>query len=491
MKSLLGFLACLLVLVAGCGEDTKRSVGPSAAAAKVATDDSSTPAAGDDSSTPATTPESVWASLKAGGKYTSAGSALAAFIMAAAAGDLAAVTSFVQAGVDKEGQSLVNVGGIGRVRTALHAAARGGHLAVVTYLVGPQPIAALLSPEGHVVQQLVDQGASISSLDANSATPLHAAVAGENLAVVKYLVGQGASVNAKDASGETPLHYAASYGNKAIVTYLLEQGSDVTIASNDGYTPAETADLLSHTEVKADLSRAARAKLDSLGIAYTGGKFIESVRYGNLAVVKLFVQSGMSIQTTGGYSRTVLDYAAWEGHLAIVQYLVENGADVNAKMDSGTTALHSATYFEHVFDAKGGERVYNAGLHETRNSGRLAVVQYLVGQGADAGATDNGGATALHWAAQYGHLAVVQYLVGQGVDVGATDNGGATALHWAASVLYGVWDHLAVVQYLVENGADVMARDNSGKTAFEWGVRNGSQPKVLNYLVGQMATSQQ
>lgn len=387
MNPLFGILACLAVVVAGCGTDTKPIAPSSEPAAKIATEESSTSV-----STSAVTPDSVWANLKAQSKYTSAGSALAAFILAAGAGDLAAVTSFVQAGVDKEGQALVTLAGTGRARTALHAAARGGHRTVVTYLVG--------------------QGASVTATDGAGDTPLHAAVASGNLLMVRDLVGQGASVNAKNTAGETPLHYAAAYGHLTIVKYLEGQGADLTITSTDGLTPTQTADLSGQTAVNTYLApktaAEARAELTRQGIAYTAQAFVDSAEAGNLAVVKLFLQAGMSVDTVYPVSRytirhTVLYWAAYGGHLAVVKYLVGQGADIN-KTDAdsgGWTPLHVAA-----------------------DVGHLAVVQYLVGQGADVSATSIVDWTPLHTAARSGHLAVVKYLVGQGASLTATDIGG-------------------------------------------------------------------
>ena len=490
MKSLLGILACLSVLVVGCGKDTQRSVGPSAVAAKVATDDSSTPAAGDDSSTPAATPESVWASLKAGGKYTSAGSALAAFIMAAAAGDLAAVTSFVQAGVDKEGQSLVNVGGIGRSRTALHAAAWGGHRAVVTYLLS--------------------QGASVTATDGYGDTPLHSAVASGNLLMVRELVGQGASVDAKNTASETPLHYAAAYGHLTIVKYLEGQGADLTVTSSDGLTATQTADLSGQTAVNTYLApktaAEARAELTRLGVAYTGAAFLDSAAAGNVAVVQLFVQAGMSLETKDNRDRTALHFAARDGRLSVVQYLVGQGASRTATA-SGQTALHYAAWSGRLavvqYLVGQGESVSakNGALNEAAAHGYLSVVQYLVGQGADVNAKTNAlFAAAAGWKALQGAAQVVQYLVGQGADVNAMSNNGLTALHMA--VLQG---NLAAVKHLVGAGASLTATDSldttaDGRRSFGYtalhlaagaivsdNVHNLGRLEILKYLVGQVA----
>ena len=48
--------------------------------------------------------------------------------------------------------------------------------------------------------------------------------------------------------------------------------------------------------------------------------------------------------------------------------------------------------------------------------GHLSVVQYLCEQGADKEARDEYGKTPLLWAAAMGHLPVVQYLCGQGAE---------------------------------------------------------------------------
>ena len=133
----------------------------------------------------------------------------------------------------------------------------------------------------------------------------------------------------------------------------------------------------------------ARAALDSLGVSYTEGAFIEAALADNLEVVRLFVQAGMSVNATDdGVGRTVLQYAAWGGgSLELVEYLVGQGADVTAKDTGGYTALHLAAWED-----------------------RLEVVKVLVGAGADVNATDNDGDTPRDEAARFDHLEVADFL---------------------------------------------------------------------------------
>ncbi len=121
-------------------------------------------------------------------------------------------------------------------------------------------------------------------------------------------------------------------------------------------------------------------------------------------------------------AKSPLILAASRRNLAEVEKLVRAGADVNmATKGDGGTALHMAAQL-----------------------GQLAIVQCLVQHGADKNKAINEGATTLFMAAQQGHLAIVQYLVQQGADKNKATSDGFTPLYVAAQNGY-----LAVVQHLV------------------------------------------
>lgn len=63
----------------------------------------------------------------------------------------------------------------------------------------------------YIAMLLIEEGASIESVDSNGSTPLHiASMLAGNLRLVKILVKHGAELDAKDTHGETPLHLASS-----------------------------------------------------------------------------------------------------------------------------------------------------------------------------------------------------------------------------------------------------------------------------------------
>jgi ankyrin repeat protein len=105
--------------------------------------------------------------------------------------------------------------------------------------------------------------------------------------------------------------------------------------------------------------------------------------YGYFDIVKYLVCKGVD-KTRGGS----IILAAREGHLSIVQFLVENGFDVNACSTDGYTAI----------------------CHASAN-GHLSVVQYLVEKGADIHVKNE---NPVCMASMYGHLSVVQFLEEKG-----------------------------------------------------------------------------
>lgn len=153
--------------------------------------------------------------------------------------------------------------------------------------------------------------------------------------------------------------------------FLLVGLVGLVLGCRDDLTPAE-----------------ARLALADLGIKYTENKFLDAAKRGDLVVVKLFLQAGMSVDTANADGLSALHLAAREGHLAVVEFLVGAGADVNAKDDLGNTVLHRA--------ARGGS---------------VAVVRYLVEEhGLDVTAKVYGGGTPRDEVVKGRHTAIARYL---------------------------------------------------------------------------------
>ena len=122
--------------------------------------------------------------------------------------------------------------------------------------------------------------------------------------------------------------------------------------------------------------------------------------------------------------------AASQGHLKVLQLLLESEADADAPMEDGQTALHLNSRFGH-----------------------LEVVQLLLKSGANKDASMEHGWNALHYASYYGHFHVVQLLLESEADADAPTEDGQTALHLASQ--NGRWE---VVQLLLQSEATERAR---------------------------------
>ena len=88
-------------------------------------------------------------------------------------------------------------------------------------------------------------------------------------------------------------------------------------------------------------------------------------------------------------------------------------------------------------------------LHFASGYNRIAVVEYLIQNGANVHAKDKGGLVALHNACSYGHYEVSKLLVEHGANVNMKDLWNYTPLHEAAAK--GKYD---ICKLLLENSAD-------------------------------------
>ena len=159
------------------------------------------------------------------------------------------------------------------------------------------------------------------------------------------------------------------------------------LACEGPVSPEPASQEAEQEEQAAQTPEQARAELASQGIPYSKGSFVDQARQGNLGAVRLFLIAGIDVNVQDDSSHTAVIAASYQGHLDVVQYLVENGADYLS------IAMTHAAY-----------------------GGHLQVMLFLAEKGADLGFYSDGPTTPLTIAAYAGHLDVVRYLVEQGYD---------------------------------------------------------------------------
>jgi ankyrin repeat protein/Tfp pilus assembly protein PilF len=204
---------------------------------------------------------------------------------------------------------------------------------------------------------------------------------------------------------------------------------------------------------------------------------------GNLQVVQTLLADGADINAkdTTDVGATALMWAALNGHTEVVKLLLEKGADVNAKSKNGETALMMTVmegYTENVklLLEKGAEvntKKTDDGataLIMAAMKGHTEVVKLLLEKGADINVkrtTD--GITALWMASQNGHTEVVKLLLEKGADVNVKNTtDGRTALMMASGEGY-----VEVVKLLLGKGADVNAKSKNDATALMMSAQDG------------------
>jgi ankyrin repeat protein len=231
-------------------------------------------------------------------------------------------------------------------------------LILVTFAAAT-PLVEALPMRAHAAQV----NARDQQVDAGSGSALiHAAQSGDT-ATVRRLLAAGANPNDTAADRQSALDVAVFRGDVALVKALLESGANpnLTQSKGNGGTPLIVATRSLDIEVmRALLNGGAKADaalpngLSALAIA-AGAPTGEKARKPAdevLAAVQLLLDRGANVKHVAASGDTALHAAAAANRPAVIELLVQRGAQVNVKNKTGQTPL--ALTLPRTSDGRGG-----------------------------------------------------------------------------------------------------------------------------------------
>lgn len=172
-----------------------------------------------------------------------------------------------------------------------------------------------------MVRYLLESGANVDATRDNADTPLFWA---PTSTIAQSLINAGASLHAKDFAGREPIHWAAQFARPDVIALFIEHGCNINIPDDGGHTPLHWA-------------------TDACG-------FINICDMTNPKA------------------------------LNCVEFLIQNGADVNAKGLEGNVPLHGVMVMPNMEQRLfNGELKFPPEIPDTI----LSIVQLLLEAGAD------------------------------------------------------------------------------------------------------------
>lgn len=383
---------------------------------------------------------------------------------------------------------------------AIHHAAANGNEEIVDILIrfgcnlelksdGHAPLStAVLNYREGVIELLARTKIAIDAQDPGRLNaPLHHAARNLFHAGMRALLKAGAWVDIRNRYQATPLHIATGRGDSLGVKLLLEHGATISLRDKAGNSALQIAATLGFDKVvhvlldygaEIDDYDAPRNPRTALLIAVISNK---------PAVVQTLLQRGaninLQINANGKLISSPLHFAAGNGLLEIAEILLEFKPDLELRDSLNETPLLVASRLskteivEHLLaagaDIEAKVDPFNTSLTRSVSVKNFHLAQLLIDKGASLEVRGRGKETLLHHAAAKDDLEAIEFLSKNHSDVGAQDVEGKTPLMLAAR--YG---RAASMGILIAHGASIDTQDRMRQTALHFAAGEGSTEAV-------------
>ncbi len=215
---------------------------------------------------------------------------------------------------------------------------------------------AAIAGKIEVMQLAISMGTTVDALDVYGRTPLHYAAIQGSTIMADLLVRSGADIDALDHDNFTSLIHAIVHHNAECVSFLIKLGADVNALDSNGYVPLNLAAAHGIDDIVNVL-----LKEESKIVADAEGLYPQHLvaRSGHHKTLRLLSEHGASVnQQDKLNSWTPLFHAASEGHLAVVEELLNLGARTDILDEKNLSPMYYAAWEGHI---KCMDTLYRAG----------------------------------------------------------------------------------------------------------------------------------
>lgn len=305
--------------------------------------------------------------------------------------------------------------------------------------------ALLEKADDDVVKYLLSlEGNPIDKKTHDSRIYLHWAAYAGQIEIVNYLLKQGSSVTELDSHGYTPLAFAANAGRKNNELYDAFEKYDVNLLDEKNENDANllllvAPSLSNETELSYFLGKGFKLNSkDDKG----NGIFNYAAKGGNIDFLKLLVAKGIDYKLVNDDGGNAILYASMGRRgskytIETFKYLESLGIKINVIGDYGRNPLHRIAY----------------------NSEDIALFEYFMDKGVDVNLQDDGGDSPFMNATNSNTIDIVELIFPKVKNINAQDENGRSALAMATNR-----NTIEVVEFLLKNGADIRTEDKDGNT---------------------------
>lgn len=272
-----------------------------------------------------------------------------------------------------------------------------------------------------------------------------------NLPAVQQTLQQEADINTMVAEGNyrgcSALILAMLLGRYEIARFLIEQGADIHFA-------------------RADLQGNFHPGRGQTALWW-------AANHGYLPLAEELIRRGVNINAPDHFDGTPLSTAASGGQLEMVRYLVEHGADIHARL---------STNYNGIPDGR-------KAFHLAVTNGHLPVVEYLLQAGNDPNEPGGSGFTPLMGAVADNFYDLAGLLIQRGADVNAVHSGpgGYIGLRGYTPLVFAVNAGLVrMTKMLIQAGADIHYRVPAG---MNWDGKALPERGLLDFAKGKRGES--